>query len=142
MNSKQFFYELGKAIYRLDAAYNSFAKESAVAPSLMWILYAINDDKEHTQIEICKDWDLPKSTVNTIIKELEEQGYINLYPIKGKRREMSIVISESGKIYANKLLSKLYEVESRIYDSLDNNDYKLYQSLNKISTLLNEKNNK
>lgn len=60
MDAKEFFYLLGKAIYRIDAIYTDYAKESDVSPTLLWILYALNDGKPHTQKEICLSWDLPK----------------------------------------------------------------------------------
>ena len=72
MNAKEFFYDLGKAIYKLDSIYTHFAKDSDASPTLLWILYALNDEKPHTQKEICQNWDLPKSTVNTIIMELKK----------------------------------------------------------------------
>lgn len=49
MDAKEFFYLLGKAIYRIDAIYTDYAKESDVSPTLLWILYALNDGKPHTQ---------------------------------------------------------------------------------------------
>lgn len=38
MDAKEFFYLLGKAIYRIDAIYTDYAKESDVSPTLLWIL--------------------------------------------------------------------------------------------------------
>ena len=43
MDSKKFFYDFGRAIYHIDAVYDDFAKQSGVAPTLLWILYALND---------------------------------------------------------------------------------------------------
>lgn len=96
MDAKKYFYDLGKAIYHLDAVYNDFAKKSGVRPNLLWILYALNDKNAHTQKDICLDWELPKSTVNTIITELKLNGYVVLSPIKGRRREMTVSLTPSG----------------------------------------------
>lgn len=138
MDSKQYFYELGKAIYKLDNAYSNFAKKSQVYPSLMWILYALNDGNMHTQIEICKNWDLPKSTVNTIIKDLKAKDLIILKPIKGKKREMYILLTNKGEVYAEKLLSKLYDIEKRIFDKLNQEQLNCLDTINFISVCLNE----
>ena len=35
----------------------------------------------HTQIEISNDRELPKTTVNTVIKEIQKNGYVDLIPI-------------------------------------------------------------
>lgn len=72
-------------------------------------MYALNDGNSHTQIEISNDWELPKTTVNTVIKEIQKNGYVDLIPIKGKRREMSIVLTENGKKYADRVLADLYK---------------------------------
>ena len=48
MDSKKFFYDFGRAIYHIDAVYDDFAKQSGVAPTLLWILYALNDRNTHT----------------------------------------------------------------------------------------------
>lgn len=139
MNAKQFFYDFGKALYHVDAAYDEFAKQSGVAsPTLMWILYALNDTREHTQREICNDWALPKSTVNTIMSQLKQSGYVELVPIQGKRREMTVVLTESGKAYADVLLKDLYEKEAEVFRHLDENELQITAFLNKITKLLKE----
>ena len=137
MDAKNFFYDFGKAIYHVDAVYEDFSKESGVtSPTLLWILYALNDGKEHTQREICIDWELPKSTVNTVTTELKKNGFVELIPIKGKRREMTIVLTESGKTYADSLLAKIYEREAEVFQQLDADDLKIIQRLEKIVALL------
>lgn len=140
MDAKQFFYDFGKALYHVDAAYDEFAKASGVAsPTLMWILYALNDGKEHTQREICIDWALPKSTVNTVMSELKQSGYIEMVPIKGKRREMNVLLTESGKAYADALLKDLYEREAEVFRRLDEDELGVTDCLIKITKLLKNK---
>lgn len=140
MNAKRFFYDFGKAIYHVDAVYEDFAKESGVtSPTLLWILYALNDGKEHTQREICVDWELPKSTVNTVMTELKKNGFVELIPIKGKRREMTILLTESGKAYAGSLLAGIYEKEAKVFKQLDADDLQIINRLEKIVALLRKK---
>ena len=140
MNAKRFFYDFGKAIYHVDAVYEDFAKERGVtSPTLLWILYALNDGKEHTQREICVDWELPKSTVNTVMTELKKNGFVELIPIKGKRREMTILLTESGKAYAGSLLAGIYEKEAKVFKQLDADDLQIINRLEKIVALLRKK---
>ena len=113
MNARQFFYTFGKAIYHVDSFYDEFAKQSNVSSALLWVLYALNDGQPHTQIEVSTEWELPKTTVNTVIKELQQNGYVELIPIKGKRREMSIALTEAGKEYADRILSFLVFIKKR-----------------------------
>jgi DNA-binding MarR family transcriptional regulator len=136
MNARQFFYDFGKALYHIDAVYDDFAKTENVAPTLLWILYALGDGNAHTQKEICEDWELPKSTVNTVVRELKEQGYAELVPIKGKRRDMTVMLTESGKAYAACILKPLYEKEAAVFQMLTATDKQVIEILEKISVLL------
>lgn len=136
MNSRKFFYDFGKALYHVDSFYDEFAKQSNVSSALLWVLYALNDGESHTQIEISTDWELPKTTVNTVIKELEQKGYVELVPIKGKRREMSIVLTTRGREYADCVLSELYKREAGVFKKLDFGERGVIDVLEKIAECL------
>ena len=115
MNSRSFFYEFGKCLYGVDGFYAEYAKKFDVKENLLWILYALNDGGQHSQKEICDSWDLPRSTVNTIMKELETDGYVSLSQIKGEKRELNVSLTDKGQKYAEELLAELYEIEKRVY---------------------------
>ena len=136
MNSRSFFYDFGRALYHVDSFYDEFAKQSNVSSALLWVLYALNDGNSHTQIEISNDWELPKTTVNTVIKEIQKNGYVDLIPIKGRRREMSIVLTESGKKYADSILSDLYKKEAEVYKTLRSEEYEVVDLLERIAKKL------
>ncbi|WP_288154199.1 MarR family winged helix-turn-helix transcriptional regulator [uncultured Sharpea sp.] len=138
MNSRKFFYDFGKALYHVDSFYDEFAKQSNVSSSLLWVLYALNDGNSHTQIEISNDWELPKTTVNTVIKDIQKQGYVELVPIKGKRREMSIVLTESGKAFADNVLSDLYRKEEEVFKLLSPKEQEIVMVLEKLARKLKE----
>ena len=74
MERYAFFRQLGKAVYGIDAAYDVFSKSAQIKPNMLWLLSALNDGEGHTQKQICWDWGFPKTTVNTLIKELEKSG--------------------------------------------------------------------
>ena len=136
MKSREFFYDFGRALYHVDSFYDEFAKQSNVSSALLWVLYALNDGNPHTQIEISNDWELPKTTVNTVIKEIQKDGYALLVPIKGKRREMSIVLTESGKKFADNVLSDLYKKEAEVFKSLSSEEQEIVKVLGKLAKKL------
>ena len=138
MNEKDFFYCFGKLLYQIDGFYAEFAKKSGVKENLLWILYALNDGGEHSQKEICENWDLPRSTVNTIIKKLESDGALELLQIKGEKRELCVQLTERGKKYAENLLSELYRIEKHVFGALDGDTKNVISSLETILKLLNE----
>ena len=96
MNSRSFFYDFGRALYHVDSFYDEFAKQSNVSSALLWVLYALNDGNSHTQIEISNDWELPKTTVNTVIKEIQKNGYVDLIP-KGKGARCRLSLQRTGR---------------------------------------------
>lgn len=133
MNSRSFFHDFGRALYHVDSFYDEFAKQSNVSSALLWVLYALNDGNPHTQIEISNDWKLPKTTINTVIKEIQQLGYVELIPIKGKRREMSIVLTETGKEYADNLLSDLYKKEAEVFKTLSPEERQIVEVMKKLA---------
>ncbi len=135
MNSKDFFYQFGRLLYQIDGFYSDFAKDYGVKENLLWILYALNDDKDHSQKEVCENWGLPRSTVNTIMKELERDKYITLSQIKGEKRELQVRLTDSGQEYADKLLKNLYAIEKEVFENLEYNT-NLIKSLEEILTKL------
>lgn len=120
MDERTFFNGIGKLIYRIDGAYEEYGRSCRLgSPNLLWILYALNDGKAHSQKQICADWDIPRSTANTIIKDLESKNYISLSQIKGERRELLVSLTPSGKKYADGILSDLYKREREIYSEIE-----------------------
>lgn len=137
MDSRKFFYDFGKLIYNIDAFYTNYAKKYNVKENELWILYALNDGKEHSQIEICENWDIPKTTVNTIVKELENKNIIKLVKINNEKRKMYIKLTSYGSEYAENLLAEIYNLEKNIYDNLSFNQEKLIEFLNELKNKYN-----
>ena len=74
--------------------------------------------------------------MNTVIKEIQKEGYVELVPIKGKRREMSIVLTEGGKKFANDVLSDLYKKEAEVYKTLSLEEQEIVAVLVKLEKKL------
>ena len=120
MDARTFFYRLGRLVYGIDGVYDAYGKNCKLgSPNLLWILYALNDGERHSQKQICEDWAIPRSTANTIIKDLEGKSYVELSQIKGERRELLVSLTKSGKEYADGILSDLYRRESEIFSELE-----------------------
>lgn len=137
MDEREFFYRLGRMIYRIDGVYDEYGRNSKISsPNLLWILYALNDKQKHSQRQICEDWAIPRSTANTIIKDLESKGFVRLIPIKGERRELFVSLTPSGKEYADKLLSDLYRREKAVYKNVQNAE-RLLSALEELASEMN-----
>ncbi len=119
MDERTFFCRFGKLLYQIDGAYEEYGKICRVGANLLWILYALNDGERHSQKQICEDWAIPRSTANTVIKDLESKNYITLSQIKGERRELLVSLTPGGKEYADGILSDLYQREKKIYSEIE-----------------------
>ena len=115
MNSREFYKKLGEAIYRIDGAYDVFARNSKVKPNMLWLLCALRDGQPHSQCQICRDWHFPRTTVNTLVKELEDKDYIQMSPIPGSKREMHIMLTDSGREYASEIVAPVWEAEDALF---------------------------
>lgn len=102
-----------RALYNIDEVYYTSEKKRRLSDAELCIMYALDDGKPHSQKEICEEWVVPKSTINTITKKWESQGLLTLNPMTGKRREMQIALTDEGKIYADKILSFIYYAEDK-----------------------------
>ena len=100
---------LMRNICKIDGTFYYFARRFAAKENLLYLLYALDDDSPHSQTEICRDWMIPKTTVNTNVKELVAAGYAEL--AQGEGREKIITLTESGRAYAEQLLGQVYAAE-------------------------------
>lgn len=108
------------AINKIDGGYYLCARKLGINENMLALLYALDDGEAHSQKQICEDWLIPKTTINTVVHELTEAGYITLIPGK-KRREKIICLTEEGKRYTHSLVEKLYVAEQEaLRETLEN----------------------
>lgn len=115
MDRYTFFRKLGVANCRIAGAYDVFSKSCGIKPNLLWLISALNDGEKHTQSQICWDWGFPRTTVNTLVKELEAEGMVVLNPVPGTRRELYVELTETGRTYADSILRPVYEAEDQLF---------------------------
>lgn len=101
------------ALYNIDETYYASEKKKRLSDAELCIMYALDDGKPHSQKEICDEWLVPKTTVNTITKKWEAIGFLIQTPIQGKRREMQITLTEKGKEYAKEFMAFVYRAEDK-----------------------------
>lgn len=139
MNRFAFYRMLGEAVYRIDGAYDVFSKKAGISPSMLWLISALNDGETHTQSQICWDWNYPRTTVNTLVKELEKCGHVTLSHVPGTRRELYVELTEAGKVYADQILQPVYEAEEQLFAKyFENRDPSFVVQLNRFSNAMKQ----
>lgn len=110
---REMTWEITGSICAIDKAYDRLSKRLGVTGNLLWLLYILDDGRTHTQKQICQEWLFPKTTINTLIKECREAGYVTLEAIPGQRRERVIRLTPAGRAYAREVLTPVYAAEER-----------------------------
>lgn len=101
---------LVEAINRIDGSYYFFARSLGVKDNALALLYALDDGRAHLQARISEEWLIPKTTVNTIVKEMARAGYVRLEAGEDAR-EKALCLTEQGQAYARDVLRTVYEAE-------------------------------
>ena len=108
---KELARRLTLAIYHIDQSYSRNEKYRRKSRAELNIMYALDDGLPHSQAELCRDWMVPKTTMNSIIRRWEQAGYVVQTKIPGKRREMEITLTESGRDHVRTSLDPIYRAE-------------------------------
>ena len=101
------------ALYNIDEVYYLNENKKKLSDAELCVMYALDDGKPHSQREISREWLVPKTSVNTIVKRWEKEGFLTMTPIPGKRREMQILLTDRGRAYAKSFLGFLYRAEDK-----------------------------
>lgn len=99
------------AVNRIDELYYRLLRTLNVKDNTFVLLYAISDGRSHTQKQICDEWLIPRSTLNTVVNECVQAGYIRLVAQGNKEKE--IVLTDSGRAFADSILAPIFAAEER-----------------------------
>lgn len=119
-NERQAIRRMMISINKIDQLYERVQRKAGAKGNTVWVLYALDDEKPHSQKQIYEEWLIPRTTLNTIVKELESDGYVRLESIPGQRREMNIYLTEAGKTYARQVLDSFYQAEEEAFRQTEN----------------------
>lgn len=97
---------------RLTQVYREYAQEHGLSDTALWVFLELTEASVPvTQVGLAKNWGLPLQTINSSIKKLEKEGYVELLPLPGKGREKQICLTEAGKAKCEKLIKPLHDAE-------------------------------
>ena len=106
---------------------------------MIWILYILReDDRSVTQSDICNMMYMPKQTVNSSLKKMEAEGYIELLNINDKRSKQ-VCLTEKGVDLANNTVDIIISKENNALSKMDKEEQALFINLfKKYKDLLKE----
>lgn len=103
--------QLVTAVNLSDGAYYHWARRSGVSGHALGLLYALDDGLPHSQKEVCEEWFIPKTTINTIVKSFREAGYLTLEAMPDRPRQRQLCLTEAGRRFAKEALEQVYRAE-------------------------------
>lgn len=131
--------EYNKLLKAIDDAYRNVAKIFGLPECAFWILYTLRVEKHPmTQSEISSLQYQPKQTVNSALKKMDAEGYINL-AYGDDQRSKYICLTEKGIRLAEKTVDKVADAETRALIGLSDDEQKKFINLlGKYSHLLTQ----
>ncbi len=103
--------QLMAAINRIDGIWYLLAKKSGVKVNTLSLLFALDDGLPHTQKQICEEWIIPRTTINTVVQECAQMGYLELRQ-RARLKEKELILTPKGMQYAKKVLAMYYQAEN------------------------------
>ena len=96
-------------------------------------------EKNITQKKIVDRLALAKQSINNVIVDLYDKGYVESRLSKEDKRTKILVLTKNGRAYAKKLLGPLVEFNEKLYDKLGEEKLeKLYRDLEELGACIEE----
>ncbi len=91
------------------------------------LMFISKQDKNPSQKDIAKHFDISAAAVAVSIRKLEEAGYVTRQSLESDSRFNSIIITEKGKEIAN--LSRQYfaDADKAMFENFSEEDYKNFE---------------
>lgn len=127
------------SIIRVEELYSYYGMKKGITESEFCLLYALNPNYKLSQKEICEQWGIPRTTLNTITKKYEKKGYLNFEKKEGSKRELILSLSDSGQEFASEALKPIYKAErTTLTKFLEKYDESYLHALDDFSIFLKE----
>lgn len=116
-----------------EGIYQRIAQNAGMAEIPYRILYALcESEKNWSQIDICREWNYAKQSVNTAISKLVKQGYVSLIPDKtAPRNRKNIVLTKQGEEFCDCWVRPVIEADIKAFAALSEEERELCIALRK-----------
>lgn len=110
-------FEYNSIVKEYEDIYRQIARQFGFSECTFWILYSLREDNSHlTQRELCYALSQPKQTINSALKKLEADGYLELCS-REDRRSKEIRLTKKGESLATETVDKVIALENRTFDT-------------------------
>lgn len=103
----------------MSMVYEEWAKSYNLSYNSLLVLYSLWENKEGcTQTLICDEWVLAKQTVNSILKEFQNKGYVDFSTSSEDKRVKIVKLTASGRRFAEVPVAALWNLETSIMNTM------------------------
>lgn len=118
MDNNKLYAEFNSVWCKSNSLYSQAASARGVGYPELMVLYALVTVGSMTQKQIAEQFGMQKQTVHTVVRGLRQNGYITLVSGNADRREKLLVLTDSGKEYAEGIVSPVLRAEEKAYRSI------------------------
>lgn len=108
------FDKLVELAAKLSGIYAAVAKQHQLTLNELHFLYSIGRYGTTSPTAIGDKWSLPKQTVTSVCKQLDQKGFLIFLPDEADKRSKLIDLSESGKHFIDPIIALLTEAELQV----------------------------
>jgi len=115
--------------------YHDISVQMGLSDSVSNILYAICNFGDTCLLgDIVNMTGIPKQTLNSALRKMEANGILHLETVEKRRKK--VVLTESGKLLAQKTAGEIIRMENEIFSSWEEEELAIYMEL--IQRYLNQ----
>ena len=112
----------------INNVFHELSQQMGLSDSVSCILYTICNYGDSCLLsEIINMTGIPKQTVNSALRKLEGEGYLRLESTQTRRKK--VVLTEAGKLLAQKTAEQMIRMENEIYASWTEEERRLHLAL-------------
>lgn len=122
-----------------DLLYEYISKYD-LSETSFWIIYFVFTKRElYTQSDLCKIWNETPQTINSALKKLEADGYVDLTVIPNNKKNKYVSLTPKGLKLATELVVPFNEAESKAFFRLtDEEQDSLVEVIDKLYNNMEE----
>lgn len=110
------FIQTCKEFVKID---HDYAQAQGLSDTSFYILYALaRHGSAYSQRTLCSDWSLPPQTVNSALKKMERQGFIELHLRSGSRKNKEICLTPGGRELMKQAVEPFMEAEQNSFSKI------------------------
>lgn len=122
--------------------YSELSKKLGISYHAMLVLFSIKQNEPCTQKMIANECLLSKQTVNSIIKDFQNKGYVSLKNGRNQKEKL-IEYTENGKQFYNNISKEFERIEESVLKRIGNKESELLANeIKKFAEIFEEELNK